>query len=151
MIVTELQLSHLRAIEAAEFKFRAGFNLIVGVNGVGKTTVLDALRICLSRVLPKIAEVRAKPNIKNKGPSSPPKNTTAASHGISGRCKGASTDARPSIGRPQCTKANPVPAPRYRMPASNQGSIAPINSFDSGADAPNNTAAPRANGTPGQR
>lgn len=61
MIVTDLQLSHLRAIEAAEFKFRAGFNLIVGVNGVGKSTVLDALRICLSRVLPKIAEVRAKP------------------------------------------------------------------------------------------
>jgi predicted ATP-binding protein involved in virulence len=61
MIVTELQLSNLRAIEAAEFKFRAGFNLIVGVNGVGKSTVLDALRICLSRVLPKVAEVRAKP------------------------------------------------------------------------------------------
>ena len=61
MIVTELQLSNLRAIEAAEFKFRAGFNLIVGVNGVGKSTVLDALRMCLSRVLPKVAEVRAKP------------------------------------------------------------------------------------------
>lgn len=61
MIVTNLQLSHLRAIEAAVFKFSAGFNLIVGVNGVGKSTVLDALRICLSRVLPKIAEVRDQP------------------------------------------------------------------------------------------
>lgn len=61
MIVTDLQVSHLRAIETAEFEFRAGFNLIVGVNGVGKSTVLDALRICLSRVLPKAAEVRTKP------------------------------------------------------------------------------------------
>ena len=61
MIVTELQLSHLRAIETAEFNFRAGFNLIVGVNGVGKSTVLDALRICLSRVLPKMIGVRARP------------------------------------------------------------------------------------------
>jgi predicted ATP-binding protein involved in virulence len=61
VIVTDLQLSHLRAIEATEFKFRAGFNLIVGVNGVGKSTVLDALRVCLSRVLPNIAVVRTKP------------------------------------------------------------------------------------------
>ncbi len=60
MIVTELELSHLRAIETAEFKFRAGFNLIVGVNGVGKSTVLDALRICMSRVLPKITDVRTR-------------------------------------------------------------------------------------------
>lgn len=51
MIVTDLQLSHVRAIQNAEFKFREGFNLLVGVNGVGKSTVLDALRICLSRVL----------------------------------------------------------------------------------------------------
>ena len=61
MIVTELHLSHLRAIETAEFKFRPGFNLIVGVNGVGKSTVLDALRICMSRALPKATGLRSKP------------------------------------------------------------------------------------------
>jgi len=60
MIVSELQLSHLRAIQNAEFKFRDGFNLIVGVNGVGKSTVLDALRICLSRVLRTAAQVQSK-------------------------------------------------------------------------------------------
>ena len=43
MIVTRLKLANLRAIEAAEFRFQPGFNLIVGVNGVGKTSVLDAL------------------------------------------------------------------------------------------------------------
>ena len=50
MIVTRLKLANLRAIETAEFRFRPGLNLIVGVNGVGKTTVLDALAVCLSGV-----------------------------------------------------------------------------------------------------
>ena len=60
MRVTQLKLANLRAIEAAEFRFQPGFNLLVGVNGVGKSTVLDALRVCISRILPSIAESRAK-------------------------------------------------------------------------------------------
>ena len=60
MIVSSLKLTNLRAIETAEFHFRPGFNLIVGVNGVGKSTVLDALRICISRVLPSTTASRAK-------------------------------------------------------------------------------------------
>ena len=48
MRVTRLKLANVRAIEAAELHFRSGFNLVVGVNGVGKTTVLDALAVCLS-------------------------------------------------------------------------------------------------------
>ena len=51
MKVTRLQLANVRAIEAAEFHFRSGFNLIVGVNGVGKTTVLDALAVCFSGII----------------------------------------------------------------------------------------------------
>ncbi len=51
MIATRLKLANVRPIEAAEFRFRAGMNLVVGVNGVGKTTVLDALRACLSPVM----------------------------------------------------------------------------------------------------
>ena len=51
MIATRLKLANVRAIEAAEFRFRAGMNLVVGVNGVGKTTVLDALCACLSPVV----------------------------------------------------------------------------------------------------
>ena len=50
MRVTKLRISNLRAIETAEFTFEPGFNLIVGVNGVGKTTVLDALGACLRDV-----------------------------------------------------------------------------------------------------
>lgn len=60
MIVTQLKLANLRAIEVAEFSFRPGFNLVVGVNGVGKSSVLDALRICISRILPTISASRAK-------------------------------------------------------------------------------------------
>ena len=48
MRITSLKLANVRTIEAAEFRFQPGFNLIVGVNGVGKTTVLDALCVCLS-------------------------------------------------------------------------------------------------------
>ena len=48
MIVTSLNLANVRAIEAAEFWFRPGFNLIVGVNGVGKSSVLDSLSACVS-------------------------------------------------------------------------------------------------------
>lgn len=60
MIVTRLKLSNVRGVEDAEFTFKAGLNLIVGVNGVGKTTALDALRICFSRVLPGLTPSRAK-------------------------------------------------------------------------------------------
>ena len=51
MRVTRLKLTNVRAIEVAEFRFSPGFNLIVGVNGVGKSTVLEALAICLSAVV----------------------------------------------------------------------------------------------------
>lgn len=60
MRVTSLKLTNVRAIEKAEFRFQPGFNLIVGVNGVGKSTVLDALRICMSRILPSTTESRAR-------------------------------------------------------------------------------------------
>lgn len=60
MIVTGLKLANVRGVEDAEFSFKDGFNLIVGVNGVGKTTALDVLRICFSRVLPGLTPSRTK-------------------------------------------------------------------------------------------
>ena len=48
MKVTSLKLTNLRSISSAEFRFQPGFNLIVGVNGVGKSSVLHALGVCLS-------------------------------------------------------------------------------------------------------
>ena len=62
MIVTGLKLTNLRAIKAAEFRFppMPGFNLIVGVNGVGKTSVLDALSVCLSAVVKSANKLRGQ-------------------------------------------------------------------------------------------
>lgn len=52
MLVHELKLTHFRGLLNTEIKFQPGFNLIVGVNGVGKSSVLEALQILLSQVLP---------------------------------------------------------------------------------------------------
>ena len=58
--VTSLKLANLRAIESAEFRFKPGFNLIVGVNGVGKTSALDALSVCLSAVVKRANNLRSR-------------------------------------------------------------------------------------------
>jgi len=58
MNVTRLKLANMRAISSAEFKFQPGFNLIVGVNGVGKTSVLDALAVCLSAITKQVNRIR---------------------------------------------------------------------------------------------
>jgi predicted ATP-binding protein involved in virulence len=60
MIVTRLKLANLRAIETAEFRFQPGMNLIVGVNGVGKTSVLDALGVCLSAAVKRVNKLRGR-------------------------------------------------------------------------------------------
>ncbi len=60
MRITRLRLANVRAIEAAEFRFEPGLNLIVGVNGVGKTTVLDALAVCLSAVVKQANQLRGR-------------------------------------------------------------------------------------------
>ena len=51
MRVKSLFLKNVRAIEAATFRFAPGFNVIAGVNGVGKTSVLHSLAVCLSAVI----------------------------------------------------------------------------------------------------
>lgn len=61
MKITKLDVSGLRGFAQATFEFDPSFTLLVGVNGVGKSSVLEALRISLSRVLPKFTASRAGP------------------------------------------------------------------------------------------
>lgn len=63
MIVESLRVANVRAIEQAEFNFLPGFNLVVGINGVGKTSVLDALGTCISAISRHInaSKFRGKP------------------------------------------------------------------------------------------
>ena len=55
MYLHKLNLTNVRGLRVAEFDFlgQAGVHLIVGVNGVGKSTTLDALRILLSQLMPQ--------------------------------------------------------------------------------------------------
>lgn len=53
MQLNRLTLTQFRAFKQAEFDFTSGINLLVGANGVGKSSVLDAMRIAFSRVLPQ--------------------------------------------------------------------------------------------------
>lgn len=59
MQVARLVLTQVRAFEQAEFTFQPGMNLIVGINGVGKSTALDAIRFMLAQVLPRFTAARA--------------------------------------------------------------------------------------------
>ena len=61
MKIKRLSVAGLRGFDQATFEFDPRFTLLVGVNGVGKSSVLEALRVSLSRVLPKFTVSRATP------------------------------------------------------------------------------------------
>lgn len=54
MKINSLELTNVRGFTYAKLNFQPGFNLIVGINGVGKTTILESIRVVLSHVLTKI-------------------------------------------------------------------------------------------------
>ncbi len=62
MRLNSLTLTNVRAFKHAEFTFQPGMNLIVGINGVGKSTVLDTIRVMLAQALPKLT-VAKKSNL----------------------------------------------------------------------------------------
>ena len=63
MLINELSLTNFRGFTNAQFSFQKGFNLIVGVNGVGKTTALEALRIALSNIMPAVTSTKSRKEI----------------------------------------------------------------------------------------
>jgi predicted ATP-binding protein involved in virulence len=58
MKIHKLTVTNVRALKHETFAFKPGMNLLVGLNGLGKTTVLDALRILSAQVLPHANEIR---------------------------------------------------------------------------------------------
>ena len=65
MKLRRLSVNNLRAFDQAAFDFHPEFTLLVGINGVGKTTVIETLRICLSRLLPRFTASRIRPKAFN--------------------------------------------------------------------------------------
>lgn len=61
MKIDTLSLFNLRGFEFAEFSFNPQFNLIAGINGAGKSTVLDAIRACASHIHRQVQDVRINP------------------------------------------------------------------------------------------
>lgn len=61
MELQRLSLTNFRAFKQAEFEFKPGMNLIVGINGVGKSSVLDAIRVMLSHAIPQISDIKCYP------------------------------------------------------------------------------------------
>ena len=61
MKIKRLTLTNFRIFEQATFDFQPDMNLIVGVNGSGKSSVLDALRVLFSRALPRFSASKSKP------------------------------------------------------------------------------------------
>jgi predicted ATP-binding protein involved in virulence len=54
MKIEEIELCNFRSASEIKFEFADKLNLFVGVNGSGKSTVLDALSICLSWLVKRI-------------------------------------------------------------------------------------------------
>ncbi|MDK2408580.1 AAA family ATPase [Aphanizomenon sp. PH219] len=50
MIINQLDLNQVRGFQRAILNFQPGFNLLVGENGTGKSTVLWSLRVILSHI-----------------------------------------------------------------------------------------------------
>lgn len=56
MKVDRLTLTNFRGVAHRTLSFHPGFNLVVGVNGVGKTSVLEALRVMLAHAIQMFAK-----------------------------------------------------------------------------------------------
>lgn len=59
MKILELEIQNYRAFENAHFIFMPHFTIIAGVNGRGKTGILEAIALIQSRLLPKISPARS--------------------------------------------------------------------------------------------
>jgi len=60
VIFNEVQIQNYKAIKDMQLKFSPGINLLIGDNGVGKTSVLDALSVALGGFLSGVSGVAVR-------------------------------------------------------------------------------------------
>ena len=60
MNVKTLDIKNFRCFAEAHMCFHPQFNLIVGINGMGKTAILEALRIMIGSLFLKVDKVTDK-------------------------------------------------------------------------------------------
>lgn len=60
MFIKEIRISNFRAIEDINIQFEKGFNIIIGDNGVGKTSILEAASVALGGFLTGIDGINTK-------------------------------------------------------------------------------------------
>lgn len=65
MILKKIDISNFRILEHLELVFEPGFNLLLGDNGVGKTTILEAASVALFGFLVGMEDVAARNIYKN--------------------------------------------------------------------------------------
>ena len=60
MYIEKIEIENFKAISKMELAFKPGVNLLIGDNGVGKTSILDAIVVALGGYLGGINGVSAK-------------------------------------------------------------------------------------------
>jgi len=60
MKIKKIELHNFRSARASTFEFGDKLNLFIGINGSGKSTVLDALSICLSWLVKRIEKENSR-------------------------------------------------------------------------------------------
>ena len=60
MILKSVSIKNFKGVKDMEFEFTSGVNLLIGDNGVGKTSVLEAISVALSGMLKGISGVATK-------------------------------------------------------------------------------------------
>lgn len=71
MYIESLKIQNIRGLKKAQVNFCSGVNLLVGVNGVGKSSILDAVAYSLSHLAARLK------SSKSSGKSIPPTDITA--------------------------------------------------------------------------
>ncbi len=66
MIIKNVSISNFKGIEECNLELQTGMNLIVGDNGFGKTSILEAVSVCLGGFIAGIGDITTKHFIQDE-------------------------------------------------------------------------------------